>query len=317
MKTLSASWPPFVTTGEINVHGIIVDDRADGESSLTEREFIAAIDAPSVPDRSLISLKTYYEDVSGGRLRIGNVTAERFEVVGNGGSNDGIYEQFFRGALSAGRVFRPRTHFMFALNKRGASATHRNVVLNFDASMPNPSTLIHEFGHNLGLMHATTVSSDRGDTSDRMGATSGFMEFNAPNLVFLNWLDDSAIGRIESTGVFQLTPLVSSNVQVGLPRVLLVPISDSNFLYLSVRQRSGRYDSFHLPIRYDEKLSIHTRMLDAHGNPKKTCLLAVLGEGDQFQLSDRRLLTNYCSVCVTNRERRSGSFNVHIDIKSL
>lgn len=42
-------------------------------------------------------------------------------------------------------------------------------------------------------MHATTMDRDRGDESDRMGAETGYMEFNAPNLVFLHWLDGSSM----------------------------------------------------------------------------------------------------------------------------
>lgn len=309
------NWPPFSTTGEISVHGVIVDHQGSRQNPLSEEAFLRAIQGHSQQSEDYVPAKTFYEDVSDGQLRVGRVTVERFTMSGRPVDQRTVYEAFFRHIRDNRLSFDPRTHFMFALDKRGASGVHRHYALWFDASMPNPSTIIHEFGHNLGLMHATTPDDDRGDKSDRMGAKSGFMEFNAPNRIYLRWLRDEAAQLVQSSGDYKLTPLEYSNVSNIAPKVIKIPISDSNCLYLSLRDRIGPYDSRFLSEEYVRRMSIHTRTLDK-GRPKKSCLLAILGESQSYRFDNSTLLRTCKEIEVSNLQHEGDEIRFHVGIRT-
>ena len=137
LKKLTRTWPSFSTTGEVYVHGIIVDYKAMRRNPLSEDAFLCAIRGPTDQCLPSIPVKQFYEDVSRGKLCFRDVTAERFAMPEGEVNANACYEQYFREAFEKKQHFAPRTHFMFALDKPGASAPHKNYVLHFDASMPN------------------------------------------------------------------------------------------------------------------------------------------------------------------------------------
>lgn len=293
------NWPAFSTTEGVNIHGILVTFSRMRENPLDVSGFINAVEGAQNQNLKYVSLKCFYENVSRGHLRFGNITAEKFFLNGEIIDDEKAYEQYFKYVLDSGRMFKERTHFMFGFDKTGASAEHSSYKLNFSSRMLNESSLIHEFGHNLGLYHATTPDNDRGDLSDRMGAKEGCIEFNAPNLIFLRWLDAESVVTVKQSGDYSITSLEFSNPTKEVPRVVMIPISSNNFLYLSFRKQIGPYDSYFLDSKYAGAMSIHTRGLDNSGIPKKTQLLSILRDNECFRLEDRNLLQNYQSIDVS------------------
>lgn len=62
------------------------------------------------------------------------------------------------------------------------------IFINGLDNLLNPSILFHEWGHNLGLRHATTVLDDYGDPDCAMGRPNYLTCFNAPHSHLLKWI---------------------------------------------------------------------------------------------------------------------------------
>ncbi len=54
-----------------------------------------------------------------------------------------------------------------------------------------PHVYAHELGHNLGMQHASTETSEYGDNSDIMGMQGGLMPLNAPHKAQMGWLAET------------------------------------------------------------------------------------------------------------------------------
>ena len=66
----------------------------------------------------------------------------------------------------------------------------------------------HELGHNLGTQHASTPSSEYGDTSDIMGyAGIGLRHMNAPHKEELGWLPAGQVLTVTQSGTYKIAPL--------------------------------------------------------------------------------------------------------------
>ena len=127
------------------------------------------------------------------------------------------------------------------------------------------------------------------------------MEFNAPNLVYLGWLDESFIQEVRQPGEYALGALEAADNANQSPKVIVIPISHANDLYLSMRDSIGPYDSRYLDPRYERKLSVHIRGSRRASNaPKRTQLLAVLGEGESRRFNDKALLKRYGEIVLTD-----------------
>jgi hypothetical protein len=210
---------------------------------------------------------------------------------------------------------------MFGFNKSGASGSHLRYRLDFDLNMKNESSIAHEFGHCLGLRHArvpvenglSEKDADRGDKSDRMGAKEGWIEFNAPNLIHLQWLDDSFVEELR-TGEHFISPLEYCHNGSGLKKVFTVPVPNGNCLYLSMRDVIGPYDSKYLSSLYAQKLCVHTWVQDP-GNmtERKTCLLDVLGKGEQFPRNNGWFSTSYGDMRVKVLDSCADQLKFRID----
>lgn len=132
------------------------------------------------------------------------------------------------------------------------------------------SIIAHEFGHELGLMHANNIicqpgkitpatcgEGEYGDAHDVMGIS--YHQFNAPHKVGLGWIPDSNIKTVSSDGTFTISPLesVTTNTQV---LQVAKPDADSSY-FISYRQNGGFFDQdldrdFSNSIR--QGVSIHT-----------------------------------------------------------
>jgi hypothetical protein len=141
-----------------------------------------------------------------------------------------------------------------------------------------PAVFAHELGHNLGMNHAATLSSDYGDTSDIMGsALSGLRQINAPHHEQMGWRAAEQFMTVIESGVYDLDPLEMSAEDAFLPQILKVAKPDTNeYYYLSYRQ----------PIGFDANLSSElTKRLHIHrynGNGGRTWLLRGLLVGENF-----------------------------------
>lgn len=136
----------------------------------------------------------------------------------------------------------------------------------------------HELGHNLGMNHASTLSSEYGDTSDIMGsAMSGLRQLNGPHQEQMGWRSPDMITTVTQGGTFDIAPLELSAAQALAPQVLKFakPDSDETY-YLSYRQPIG-FDA-NLSTSLTERLHIHLYK----GNGGKTTLLSGLLVGASF-----------------------------------
>jgi len=140
-------------------------------------------------------------------------------------------------------------------------------------------TYAHEFGHNIGMNHASTPTDEYGDTSDIMGYGSfGLRQINAPHQDQMRWIDSSKFQNITESGVYNISPLELSASQALYPQVLMVPKPDSGETY---------YFSYRQPIGFDAVLSpTYLKGVNMHrfytGTAKRTYFLNVLSDGGNF-----------------------------------
>ncbi|MGE0822031.1 MAG: hypothetical protein AB7P18_07930 [Candidatus Binatia bacterium] len=143
-----------------------------------------------------------------------------------------------------------------------------------------PDTFAHELGHNLGMHHASTPTSEYGDSSDVMGAGGiGLRHTNAPHKEQMGWLPFGQVQTLTQSGIYQLAPLEVDPSSALAPQSLKVWKPDTNeYYYLSYRRPVG-FDAENLYLKYRDKLSIH-RSFGSRG--AKTYLLGILGSGQSF-----------------------------------
>lgn len=134
----------------------------------------------------------------------------------------------------------------------------------------------HELGHNFGLGHAGTPSSEYGDRSSIMGL-SGFAlrNSNAAHAESVGWLPSVGTSSVSAAGTYQLAPLYGS---ASGARTLVIPKPDTgeNY-YLSFRDGSGADAT--LPSSYKNRLTVHKHSGRASA---RTYLLGTYGDGQSF-----------------------------------
>lgn len=67
------------------------------------------------------------------------------------------------------------------------------IFINGINTLLTPSILFHEWGHNLGLHHATTTLDEYGDDTCAMGRSTKALCFNAAHSHLLNWINVTSI----------------------------------------------------------------------------------------------------------------------------
>lgn len=138
----------------------------------------------------------------------------------------------------------------------------------------------HELGHNVGMDHAATPTSEYGDTTDPMAFSSSELRgVNAPHRQQLGWLADASVRYVESDGPIYIAPLAMDPTSVPGPQVVVIRKPDTQeYYYLSYRLPLG-FDAY-IDSSYHHRLSIHRYKGD--GSSSRTWLLAGLADGESF-----------------------------------
>ncbi len=111
----------------------------------------------------------------------------------------------------------------------------------------------HELGHNLGLHHASTPTSEYGDSSDPMGS-SLLVQSHGMNRSLTGWVDGNRLKDVGTGGSYAVDAL--ENMASSNPLVLRLPKVDTGeYYYVSLRQ--GMDLDSGLPAAYKGALSIH------------------------------------------------------------
>ena len=140
-----------------------------------------------------------------------------------------------------------------------------------------PHVYAHELGHNLGMHHAATETSEYGDDSDIMGMNGGLLPVNAPHKTQMGWLGAAATVAVTSPGVYDLAPLALPASLASRPQVLTVrkPGSEESY-YISYRHGDG-FEA-NACCTYLDRISVHRWS----GGSNKTYLLASLADGESY-----------------------------------
>jgi Bacterial Ig domain/Gametolysin peptidase M11 len=133
----------------------------------------------------------------------------------------------------------------------------------------------HELGHNLKFHHASTPTSEYGDSSDPMGGGL-LVQSNAANRVMAGWVSGSQLQDVGNSGSYAIQPL--ENMASTSPLVLRLPKPDSAETYY-VSLREGQDLDAGLPSGYKGALSVHR----ASGTlPAQTFRVANLAAGQSW-----------------------------------
>ena len=124
-----------------------------------------------------------------------------------------------------------------------------------------PDAYVHEIGHNLGLLHASTDTNNDGtldceycDTSSFMGYATGAMRtLNGPHKVQMGWASGARLVDGSQGGTFTVSSLALA--QAGSPQVVKVVPNGGAPYYISFRTVAG-YDKA-TPASYLNKLNVH------------------------------------------------------------
>lgn len=114
--------------------------------------------------------------------------------------------------------------------------------------------LTHEFGHSLGLSHASSIAFSGAPlggpsatgTRDEYGDGFSVMgdlqtgHFGAPHQDLLGWLDPGGVTTVSTSGAYQLRPLESAAAQTPKALKILRPVSGTaRYLWIEYRQPIG------------------------------------------------------------------------------
>lgn len=154
-----------------------------------------------------------------------------------------------------------------------------------------PDVFAHELGHNLGMRHAGSASSEYGDFSDVMGYSNvGLRQINGPHQEQMGWRSPEAIIEVTGDGVFDIAPLELDALSTIDPQVLKIRKPDTGeYYYLSYRQRTG-FDS-NIPAGFTTGINIH-RFAEGAAH---THLINALADGGSFVDSNNGITINQIS----------------------
>ena len=163
----------------------------------------------------------------------------------------------------------------------GSTATRRSW-----STYNNANVYVHEVGHNLGWLHASTdldnngiLDSEYGDLSDAMGYCCYQRKFNGVHLDQIGWLNTVSghVITVTADGVFDIARLGSDPAANAAPQVIKVERPDTgDFYYLSYRQAAGL--DLAMPPQYTSGVNIH------HGlaTGRKSFFIDTLTDGELF-----------------------------------
>jgi len=140
--------------------------------------------------------------------------------------------------------------------------------------------MAHEFGHNLGMLHASTETGEYEDISDYMGYSCvGLRGVNGPHREEMQWLPASNIQTLTSSGTYTIAALPTDPAATANPQLLKFHKPDiGDHYYLSYRTAVG-YDTLlnNMAAGYAHGVNIHH--WPGYGNTK---FVQVLADGGTF-----------------------------------
>src|SRR4029453_7530733 len=137
----------------------------------------------------------------------------------------------------------------------------------------------HELGHNFGMNHASTPTSEYGDSSDFMALGLGRpRQVNAVHKLQMGWVEPSRVETVTEDGSYDVMPLeLTPDGTSSTPQLLTVASPDGgSAFYLSYRRPIG-VDSA-LGCTYVDRLNVHRWA----GGGARSYLVATLGDGETF-----------------------------------
>lgn len=158
------------------------------------------------------------------------------------------------------------------------------------------TTIAHELGHNLGLQHASTPTSEYGDASSPMGNPWGLVHHNAPNKVELGWVPSQNVETLTTSGTRLVANLAVSGTQVQAVKIAKPGTGEHYFV--SYRSATG-FDA-NLASKYRSRASVHRA-----SRGEKTILLASLADGESYSDS-----VNAITITQTAHDASSSTIKV-------
>jgi hypothetical protein len=164
----------------------------------------------------------------------------------------------------------------------------------------DPSTILHELGHNFGLVHSATPTNEYGDTSCPMGGCCGNRCYNVPQL----W----GLGYVTPIKIFSET-----SIRNGIWHEVDIPghtLSSNNFVridfnasptsyFVSFRSAHGFDSNMISDLKY--KVYIHEYSNNIQ-KKTKSMLHSILNEGSTYMFDNVRITINVVSINTTHAQ---------------
>jgi hypothetical protein len=157
-------------------------------------------------------------------------------------------------------------------------------------SMPF-TVLMHELGHNNGLMHSNIPSKEYGDSSCTMGMSPQVC-FNAPQSWRLGWHRPLSTIYISSSSSFKTKAYQLPCQQNTTHPSFVLLIKDQTAYTVSYRCNYGKYEN--ALGDFDKSISIHSTSVDL-SQPSPSVLLSVLQLGQRAHIPNTNTMIEFSS----------------------
>ncbi len=192
------------------------------------------------------------------------------------------HQQVDAAAAAAGIDLSAYERLVYALPQRPACMDRGGVSRPtwqraFVFQCDSPALFAHEYGHLLGMNHASTPEKEYGDDSDFMGSGKELGLLSAPHRAAMGWLPPEQVIDVRTSGLYRVRALELDSSAV---RVLVIPRSDdpTKALYVS------------LPTELGGRTSVHEFSATCPPKPQpKSMLWARLGDGESHTTGTVRI----------------------------
>jgi len=162
----------------------------------------------------------------------------------------------------------------------------------------DPSTILHELGHNFGLEHSSTPTNEYGDTSCPMGGCCGNKCYNVPQL----W----GLGYVTPIKIFSET-----TIENGTWHVVDIPghtLNSNNFVRLDLNTSTSYFVSFRSAHGFDanmnsyQKYKVYVHESNNIYIKTKSMLHSIMNEGSVYMFDNLRVTLNVVTINTTHAE---------------